>query len=216
MSTLDSIKTAVIDGSTTSIKGLTEKALAEGVDPMEIFQEALVPAMDIVGQGMRAGELYLPEVILAAKAMKISAELLKPLIARTGDHAPRGRVVIGTVTGDMHDIGKNVVIMLLEGAGFEVIDLGTDASEARFTDAIRREQPDIVAMSALLTATMVNMRRIVAGITGEGLREQVKVMVGGAPLSQRFADEIGADGFARDAAGAVELAKNWTAPAAQT
>lgn len=210
-SELDRIKQGVIDGDMILVKELSGRALAKGVEPLQLFRQALIPAMDVVGERMRAGEYYIPEVLLAARAMRTAMELVRPLIVKSRAYEPTGRVVIGTVFGDMHDIGKNLVIMMLEGAGFEVVDLGVDVSTERFVEAVKERKPDILGMSALLTTTMGRMGEVVKALGAASCRQTVKVMVGGAPISHRFASEISADGYAEDAAVAVELAKRLVA-----
>ena len=209
MADLQALSQAVIVGDLESSRKLTRQALDEGVDPLRIFREALVPGMDVVGKKMKAQEYYIPEVLLSARAMKGAAEILRPLIAQNPDAQPTGRVVIGTVSGDLHDIGKNLVGMMLEGAGFDVIDLGTNVSADKFVAAVKDKKADVVALSALLTTTMVRMTDVIKALETAGVRSQVKVMVGGAPVTQRFADEIGADGYSPDAAGAADLGKQW-------
>ncbi len=209
MSPLGQLREAVLEGQVSRARELTEKALSEGYLPARLFSEALAPAMDEVGRRMQAGEYYIPEVLVAAKAMKAATEVLKPLIVGSGEGRSRGSVLMGTVKGDLHDIGKNLVIMMLEGAGFEVIDLGTDVPVERFVSAVRESRPQVLGMSALLTTTMLQMPKVLEALRAEGLRSQVKVMVGGAPLNQRFADEMGADGFGMDAPSAVEMARAW-------
>jgi len=206
---LQALSQAVIVGDLESSRKLTRQALDEGVDPLRIFREALVPGMDVVGKKMKAQEYYIPEVLLSARAMKGAAEILRPLIAGNPDAQPTGRVVIGTVSGDLHDIGKNLVGMMLEGAGFEVTDLGTNVSADKFVAAVKEKKANIVALSALLTTTMVRMSDVVKALENAGLRKEIKIMVGGAPVTQRFADEIGADGYSPDAAGAADLGKQW-------
>ena len=209
MADLQALSQAVIEGNLEAAKRLTNEAVAAGTDPQIIFRQALVPAMDTVGQKMKAQEYYIPEVLLSARAMKGAAEILRPLIALNPDAQPTGRVVIGTVSGDLHDIGKNLVAMMLEGAGFEVTDLGTNVSPDKFAQTAKEKKADAIALSALLTTTMVRMSDVVKALEAQGIRKQVKVMVGGAPVTQRFADEIGADGYSPDAAGAADLAKSW-------
>ena len=209
MADLQALSQAVIVGDLESSRRLTRQALDEGVDPLRISREALVPGMDVVGKKMKAQEYYIPEVLLSARAMKGAAEILRPLIAGNPDAQPTGRVVIGTVAGDLHDIGKNLVGMMLEGAGFEVIDLGTNVSADKFVAAVKEKKANIVALSALLTTTMVRMSDVVKALENAGIRKEIKIMVGGAPVTQRFADEIGADGYSPDAAGAADLGKEW-------
>ncbi|MFH1484788.1 MAG: corrinoid protein [Chloroflexota bacterium] len=207
ISELDRIRQGVIDGDMVAVKDLTAKALEEGTEPLQLFRQALVPAMDVVGEKMRTGEYFIPQVLLAARAMRSATELVKPLIVKSRGYEPTGRVVIGTVAGDMHDIGKNLVAMMLEGAGFEVLDLGVDVSIDSFVEAVKQKKPDILGISALLTTTMGRMDDVIKALGKAGHRQRVKVMVGGAPISHRFAQELSADGYAEDAAAAVELAK---------
>ncbi len=200
------LKEAVIEGNAASAKALTQGLLDEGVGPQEILDEALIPAMDVVGEKFSNREFYIPEMLIAARAMQGGLGLLKPLLAEAQAKS-RGKVVIGTVKGDLHDIGKNLVGMMLQGGGFEVIDLGTDVKPSRFVEAVEKEKPDLVMMSALLTTTMTSMRDTISALAEAGLRESVRVGIGGAPVTQRFADEIGADFYAPDATGAVVKAK---------
>ncbi|MCL5027099.1 MAG: corrinoid protein [Chloroflexi bacterium] len=208
---LDEIKQAVIDGNAGAAKELTNKALAAKVDALEIFQVALIPAMDEVGRRMQAEEYYIPEVLLSARAMRTSSEILKPLIAGNPNMKPAGKVVIGTVRGDLHDIGKNLVAMMLEGASFEISDLGINVTPDQFVAKVNEVKPNLVALSAMLTTTMMGMKETIEALKQAGVRSSVKVMVGGAPVNQRFADEIGADGYAADAATAANLAKSLVA-----
>ncbi|MGD2250814.1 MAG: corrinoid protein [Candidatus Methanofastidiosia archaeon] len=200
------ISEALIEGNAPTVKELTKKALQEGVAPIDIVNKGLVKGMDVVGEKFSKLEISVPEVLISARAMHTSLEILKPLLSER-DVEPRGTLVIGTVKGDIHDIGKNLVGMLMEGAGFKIIDLGVDVPAAAFVEKIKEESPDIVGMSALLTVTMQEMRDIIKAIEDAGLRENVKIMVGGAPVTQEFADSIGADGFGADARDAVEKAK---------
>ena len=208
--TLEELKQAVIDGQAAQARQLTEAALAAGERPEAIFPAALYPAMEEVGKRLQSGDYFIPEVLMAAKAMKSAAAVLKPRLAQTGQSQPRGRVVMGTVKGDLHDIGKNLVVMMLEGAGFAVTDLGIDVPPERFAAAVKEVRPHIVGMSAMLTTTMLQMAKVMQVLQAEGVRSQVRVMVGGAPLTQAFAAEIGADAFGMDSTTAVELAKAWT------
>jgi 5-methyltetrahydrofolate--homocysteine methyltransferase len=201
------ISEALIEGDAPTVKELTEKALQEGVAPIDIVNKGLVKGMDVVGEKFSKLEISVPEVLISARAMHTSLEILKPLLSES-DAEPRGTLVIGTVKGDIHDIGKNLVGMLMEGAGFKIIDLGVDVPAATFIEKIKEESPDIVGMSALLTVTMQEMGDIIKAIEEAGLRENVKIMVGGASVTQEFADSIGADGFGADARGAVEKAKS--------
>jgi 5-methyltetrahydrofolate--homocysteine methyltransferase len=206
---LEALSQAVIVGDLNTAKKLTQQAVDEGVNPVVIFRQALVPGMDVVGKKMKAQEYYIPEVLLSARAMKGAAEILRPLLANNPEAKPTGRVIAGTVSGDLHDIGKNLVCMMLEGAGFEVTDLGTNVSPDKFVQAAKDKKADVVALSALLTTTMVRMSDVIKALEAAGIRGQVKVMVGGAPVTKRFSDEIGADGYEPDAAGAADLAKTW-------
>jgi len=203
---LEELKQAVLEGDTEKAVQLTERALSEGVDAGKILNEALVAAMDIVGKEYERGDRYVPEMLISAEAMKAAMEVLRPKLVEAGVKA-RGKVVIGTVEGDLHDIGKNLVAMMLEGAGFEVTDLGTEVTAEKFVQAVKEHRPDILGMSALLTTTMTHMPEVIEALKREGLRDGIKVMVGGAPVTQEYAEKIGADGYAPDAASAVELAK---------
>jgi len=207
MSEFSELQQAVIDGNSGEAEALARKALDNGIPALDISNKALIPAMAIVGQKMKDGEYYIPEVLIAVKAMNAASELLKPLLAKDSASKPCGKVILGTVSGDLHDVGKNLVGMMLEGAGFEVIDLGIDVPPEKFLQTVEETGAPLLGLSALLTATMVHMRGVVDVLKESGKRNSVKVMIGGAPVGQRFCDEIGADGTARDAASAVELAK---------
>jgi corrinoid protein of di/trimethylamine methyltransferase len=194
------------DGLREEVVAEVREALGRGHGPTDVLAKGLVAGMDIVGADFRDGILFVPEVLMAANAMKAGMEILRPLLTETG--APRiGTMVIGTVKGDIHDIGKNLVAMMMEGAGFEVINLGINNDAQKFIDAVRAHQPEIVGMSALLTTTMPYMKVVVQALRDEGLRDQVFVMVGGAPVTESFAQQVGADAYGRDAATAVELAR---------
>ncbi len=206
-SSLEGLTRAVIDGELEQTTQLTKRALDEGIDPLDIFRRGLIPGMGEVGKRMQAGTYYIPEVLLSARAMRAASALIKPRLSGSHTQKPLGRVIFGTVQDDLHDIGKNLVIMLLEGAGFQVNDLGTDVSADRFVATVQQEKPDILGLSALLSITMVRMKDIIEALDKAGCRQSVKVMVGGALVGQQFADEIGADGYAVDAGSAVELAK---------
>ncbi len=195
------------DGDDEAVAELTQKALAEGLTPEEVLKGGLLAGMDQVGVDFRDGELFVPEVLIAARAMHAGMDILRPLLAE-GDVPLAGKVIMGTAEGDLHDIGKNLVGMMLEGGGFEIVDLGTDISPDKFIEAVKTEQPQLIGLSALLTTTMPAMKRTIDALVEAGLREKVKVMVGGAPVTRAFADEIGADGYAPDAASAVELARS--------
>lgn len=203
---LDALKDAVINGDAKGCVLLTEVAIQAGHSPQKILTEALVPAMQVVGDKFRCNEVYVPEVLVAARAMKKSLGLLKPLLTRTGAK-PVGTAVIGTVKGDLHDIGKNLVGMMLEGAGFEVIDLGADVGPEKFVQAAKDARAQIVGISTLLTTTMLGMKDVLHALERAELRSKIKVMVGGAPVTQSFADELGADGYGESAADAVDKAK---------
>ncbi len=210
MSDLEKLHEAVIEGNWKSAAGATNAALADGVAALTIVTECLVPAMDEVGRRFECEEYFVPEMLLSARAMKASMEIVRPLIAATGAE-PVGRVVIGTVKGDLHDIGKNLVASMLEGGGFEVIDLGADVSPERFIEAAAARRANLVALSALLTVTMPSMKTTIDAFQAAGLRETVKIMVGGAPVTQRYADAIGADGYSESAGAAVALARKLVA-----
>jgi len=203
---LQQIYEATLVGSASKVEELVNQALAEGVKPADIIQGQLIPAMAEVGDRFARNEFYVPEMLIAARAMQGGLALLKPLLA-DGDMVSAGRVVIGTVKGDLHDIGKNLVSMMLEGAGFEVTDLGVDVVPQKFAEAVKENQAQIVALSALLTTTMTMMKDTIEVLVEAGVRDQVKIIIGGAPVTQSYADEIGADGYADDAGGAVKIAK---------
>ncbi|MCD6291799.1 MAG: corrinoid protein [Anaerolineae bacterium] len=198
---------AVIVGNAPKAKELTQKALDAGVSPGTILQEGLIPGMAEVGRRFEEREYYVPELLIAARAMHAALDILRPLLTASDEVQPLGTVVIGTVRGDLHDIGKNLVSMMLEGAGFEVRDLGIDVSPEKFVDAAREGNCDIIAMSALLTTTMPSMKLTIDALKEAGLRDKVKVMIGGAPITQEYADQIGADGYGEDANQAVWVAK---------
>src|SRR5262245_17955308 len=196
------------DGMKQEVVAETKEALDRGYSAPDVLAQGLVAGMDIVGVDFRDGILFVPEVLMAANAMKAGMELLRPLLAETG--ADRiGKMVIGTVKGDIHDIGKNLVAMMMEGAGFEVINLGINNDAEKFITAIKEHQPDILGMSALLTTTMPYMKVVVQALKDEGLRDSIFVMVGGAPVTETFAQAVGADAYGRDAAVAVDIAKSY-------
>lgn len=207
MPDLQKLYDAVIKGDAPAAKSVTEQALAEGVVPEELVTKTMIPAMDEVGRRFAAHEYFVPELLISARAMKAALELVRPILAERGIE-PAGRVVIGTVKGDLHDIGKNLVASMLEGGGFEVIDLGVDVPSDKFISATKQNKANIIAFSALLTTTMPSMRTTLEEMKNAGIRDGVKVMIGGAPVTQQFADEIGADGYADDANSAVALARN--------
>ncbi|MDI9512933.1 MAG: corrinoid protein [Bacillota bacterium] len=200
------IADALKAGNAPKVKQMVQTAVDQGLEPSDIVNKALIVGMGEIGELFKNNEVYVPEVLIAARAMKAGLELLRPLLAEK-DVKPLGKVVIGTVKGDLHDIGKNLVAMMLEGAGFEVIDLGIDVDTDKFVNAVKDTKADAVAMSALLTTTMPVMKEIIDAIKLAGLRDQVKILVGGAPVTHEFAAEIGADGYAPDAASAADLAK---------
>jgi 5-methyltetrahydrofolate--homocysteine methyltransferase len=203
---LDELYDYTLDGEDEPVVELTNEALALGMDPMAILFDALIPALEEVGRLFEQGEYFVPEMLVAANAMAGAMDILKPLIAESGAK-PIGSFVMGTVKGDIHDIGKNLCNVMLEGAGFEVIDLGVNVPPERFVEAIREHQPDAVGMSAFLTTTMPMAKVTIDEIGEAGLRDQVKILVGGAPITQDYADLIGADGFAPDASSTVRLTK---------
>ena len=204
---LQALADNIIKGKKDPAVALTQQALAEGVGPQQIINEGLIAGMAVVGEKFKKNEFYVPEVLIAARAMKECMAILKPLLASAGV-LPVGTVAIGTVKGDLHDIGKNLVAMMLQGNGFEVVDLGVDVSPEKFIDAIKANKAQAVALSALLTTTMPGMKQMVDALEAAGIRGDVKVMIGGAPVTQKFCEEIGADGYAPDAASAVDLAKS--------
>ncbi len=203
---LDELYDYTLDGEDEPVVELTNEALALGMDPMVVLFDALIPALEEVGRLFEQGEYFVPEMLVAANAMAGAMDILKPLIAESGAK-PIGSFVMGTVKGDIHDIGKNLCNVMLEGAGFEVIDLGVNVPPERFVEAIREHQPDAVGMSAFLTTTMPMAKVTIDEIGEAGLRDQVKILVGGAPITQDYADLIGADGFAPDASATVRLTK---------
>ena len=205
MADLQALAQAIINGKAPDAKAITESALAEGMGPGDILNNGLVAGMSVVGEKFKNNEFYVPEVLIAARAMKAAMELLRPQLAKHGVQ-PAGRVAIGTVRGDLHDIGKNLVAMMLEGAGFEILDLSVDVKPEQFVEAVK-SGADIVALSALLTTTMPAMKDTIEALKAEGIRDKAYVMIGGAPVTQNYCDEIGADGYAPDAASAVDKAK---------
>jgi len=203
---LEELATAIIKGQKALGVGLTRQAIEEGLGPQAIISDGLIAGMAVVGQKFKANEFYVPEVLIAARVMKECMTLIKPLMADAGVK-PLGTVVVGTVKGDLHDIGKNLVAMMLQGNGFDVVDLGVDVSPEQFIASAKANRADIMVLSALLTTTMPSMKLTVDALQEAGMRNGIKVMVGGAPVTQGFADEIKADGYAPDAASAVDLAK---------
>ena len=206
--TLTQISHAVFEGRVKDMAGLTKEALAAGLTPQEILDRGLIQGMQMIGKEFKEGKKFLPEVLFAGRAMQASLNILRPLLAQAGAKMV-GKVIIGTVKGDLHDIGKNLVAMMLEGAGFELIDLGKDVAPEQFVEAVRREKPDIVALSALLTTTMRSMGQTVERLKETGLRDHVRIMIGGAPVTSDFACQIGADAYGSSAPHAVEIAKKF-------
>jgi len=205
---LEQISAVVIEGDLDEIKDLTEDALDDDVSAEEILNKGLMPGMDYVGVEFKAGNMFVPEVLRSARTMQESMDILKPLLAEAGVQM-MGKVLLGTVKGDLHDIGKNLVGMMCEGAGFEVNDIGKDIAPEAFVDAVKEYGPDVLGMSALLTTTMRTMESTIKVLEEAGVRDTVKVMIGGAPVTQAFSDQIGADGYASNAAAAAELAKEF-------
>jgi 5-methyltetrahydrofolate--homocysteine methyltransferase len=206
MPDLTKLTEAILNGDAKAAVAISKEALDEKVDPQELVYRYMIPAMDEMGRRFETGDCFVPELLISARAMKAALGLIRPLLAATGAE-PLGRIVIGTVKGDLHDIGKNLVASMLEGAGFAVADLGVDVPAEKFIAHIREKKAQIVALSALLTTTMPHMKTVIEELCKTGVREQVKVMVGGAPVTQGFADEIGADGYSDNANGAVNLAR---------
>jgi len=213
MADLSALKASVLNGKRVVAEALAKEALAAGVDPVVVMKEALIPAMNEVGERFTKGEYFVPEMLVAAKAMKAAMEVLRTKLV-AGSFTPAGKVVIGTVRGDLHDIGKNLVKVMLEGAGFEVVDLGVDVAPEKFIEAAKQHSPHLIAMSALLTTTMLSMPDTIKALDGAGLRGKVKVIIGGAATTEAFAKEIKADGYGADAAGAVSLARKLVGAAA--
>jgi 5-methyltetrahydrofolate--homocysteine methyltransferase len=200
----EELSKSVISGNLAKVKKLTQALIDEAVSPLDIINQGLIAGMGVVGARFKNGEMYVPEVLVAARAMSSGIEMVKPLLADQ-EMPSAGKVLLGTVKGDLHDIGKNLVGMMLESRGYTVINAGIDVPPEKFVAAIKEQKPHILAMSALLTTTMLHMKDTIELMKEEGIKDQVKVIVGGAPISQDFADEVGADGFAPDAASAVDL-----------
>ncbi len=207
MAILENLAAEVIKGDADMAKKLTEEALSQNISAENILNSGLVSGMNVIGERFKNNEIFIPEVLVAARAMKAGMLIIRPLLAEANVD-PLGKVIIGTVGGDLHDIGKNIVAMLLEGAGFEVVDLGADVTKEKFLEFAEKENPDVLGMSALLTTTMVFMKDMVQSLEESGLKDKIKVIVGGAPITQSYADEIRADGYAPDAASAVDLVKS--------
>jgi 5-methyltetrahydrofolate--homocysteine methyltransferase len=203
---LGTIKNAVIAGKHAEIKSLVQAAVDAELDPNAVINEALIPAMDVVGKDFASGKIFVPEMLVSAVTMKSGVDILKPLLGGV-QHGSQGTVLMATVRGDLHDIGKNLVTMMLEGAGFHVIDLGVDLDVDKLIEQVKIIRPGVLGLSALLTTTMPEMQKAINKLSAQGLRGRVKVMVGGAPVDRTFADKIGADGYGANAAEAVELAR---------
>ena len=212
MTDLQKLYDAILEGDAKTAGAVTKEALDGGADPNALIHERMIPAMDEVGRRYEAEEYFVPELLLAGRAMKASLELLRPLLTASGTQ-PAGKVAIGTVKGDLHDIGKNLVASMLEGGGFEVIDLGADVAPERFVEAVKEKGAGIVCLSALLTVTMPSMKKTIDALAEAGVRDKVKVLVGGAPVTPAFASEIGADGYGETANSAVALARQFSAVA---
>ena len=206
MADFEALAGAIIECNAAKSGELTQKLVDEGVKPTEIINQGLISGMNVVGDRFKKGEMYVPEVMMAAKAMHAGMSIVKPLLVE-GESSTTGKVLIGTVAGDLHDIGKNLVGMMMESGGMEVVDLGVDVTPEKFAEAVREQKPQVIGLSALLTTTMLSMKDTIEVLKEEGLRDSVKVIVGGAPVTQDFADEIGADGWAPDAASAKDLAQ---------
>ncbi len=206
MELLQEIANCVINGKAPDTEKLVQQALDSNVPVKDILKQGLIAGMDVVGKKFKNNEFYVPEVLIAARAMKTGMKLLKPRFAESGVE-PIAKLALGTVKGDLHDIGKNLVAMMLEGAGFEIIDLGVDVAPEKFAAAVKENNAQVIGMSALLTTTMLNMKSTMEALENDGLRNVVKIVIGGAPVTQGYADEIGADGYAADAATAVAVVK---------
>jgi corrinoid protein of di/trimethylamine methyltransferase len=210
---LDQLYFAIVDGNAKAAAAVTKEAVDANIDPQTLLTDYMIPAMDEVGARFEANECFVPELLISARAMKAAMEIIRPLLLGKAVE-PAGRVVVATVQGDLHDIGKNLVATMLEGGGFQIVDIGTDVSPDKLVEAVQTHQPQIVALSALLTTTLPSMKRMIDRLGQDGLRAGVKVMIGGAPVTQDFADEIGADGYSDNAAGAVTLARQLVGAAA--
>ena len=203
---IEKIKLAIVNGSHKEIEELVQEALNAQTDPDGIVNEAMIPGMDVVGQKFSQSEIFVPEMLASAVTMNKGLDILKPILQQRGAES-KGKIVMSTVKGDLHDIGKNLVVMMLEGAGFEVIDMGVDMSVDNVIEKVKEVKPDILGLSALLTTTMSEMVKVIESLEANGMRKSVKVMVGGAPLDAAFGEKIGADGFGKDAAHAVQVAR---------
>ncbi len=209
MADLNAISDTLIKGDAGNLTLQVQAALEEGTAASDILNKALIAGMDVVGERMENGDMFIPEVLMSAKAMSAALGILKPLLTDE-ESKSAGKIIIGTVKGDLHDIGKNLVAMMLESAGFEVVNLGVDIAPEAFVEAVKEHQPNLIGLSALLTTTMTQMQKTVDALKESGLRDQVKILVGGAPVTEKFAQEIGADGYAPDAGSAGKLAKSLT------
>ena len=207
---LETIKETVVGGKFREIEAQVQKAIDDSIDLNRIINEALISAMDVLGKRFAEGDIYVPEMLVSARTMKLGLELIKPLLG-SAEAENQGTILMGTVKGDLHDIGKNLVTMMLEGAGFKVVDLGVDVKIDNLIETLKREKADILGLSALLTTTMPEMQKVIEALQSEGLRDRVKVLVGGAPIDQKFAEQIGADGYGEDAVEAVQLARQLVA-----
>ncbi len=207
MDKLSELSLAVEKGNAPGAKELTDSLLSEGISAQDILNKGLLPGMEVIGVKFKNNEIYIPEVLIAARAMSAAMDVIRPILIATGVE-PVGKLIIGTVKGELHDIGKNLVKMMSQGAGIEVIDIGTDCSPEKFFDAYQENKDvKIIGMSALLTTTMTNMKSVIDKFSSEGLRDKVKILIGGAPVTEQFASEIGADGYAPDAASAADSFK---------
>ncbi|MCF8039132.1 MAG: corrinoid protein [Desulfohalobiaceae bacterium] len=207
MADMQKISDTLIAGKVEDLKKLVQQAIDEGTGASEILNQALMPGMDVVGERMENGDMFIPEVLMSAKAMSGTLEILKPLLTPE-ESKSAGKVIIGTVKGDLHDIGKNLVAMMLESAGYEVVNRGVDIAPESFVEAVKKHEAQVVALSALLTTTMPQMQKTIAALKESGLKDQVKVIVGGAPVTEKYAKEIGAEGYAPDAGSANKLVKS--------
>ncbi len=208
MGYLDQIKDAIINGKYKEIEGMVSQLIKDGVDLKQLIDEGMIAAMDVVGEKFANSEIFVPEMLVSAVTMQKGLDLVKPLL-KGEETEPRGTIVMCTVKGDIHDIGKNLVNMMLEGAGFKIIDLGVDLSVDQLIERVTEIQPDILGLSALLTTSMPQMKKVIEALDDQGLRKTIKVMVGGAPVDKKFADAINADGYGADAAEAVKLARTF-------
>jgi len=205
MADLEMMANTVIEGNIEGVVELVQKAVDEGMNPLEVINKGLMAGMNVVGERFKAGDMFVPEVLMSAKAMGEGMQIVKPLIVG-GEMPSQGKVLLGTVKGDLHDIGKKLVGMIMESGGLEVVDLGIDVKPEKFSEAVKKNEPDVLGMSALLTTTMLSMKDTIEVLQEEGIREKVKIIVGGAPVTSDFAEEIGADGWAPDAVNAKDLA----------